>query len=176
MTQKQDLAGMIPWSIELCSVRALRREDGQSASGQPACTRHHGQPWARADICSASIASAKYRLETTPAGQAAQRKACHNAMDAVRVDIVNWAATYNLTDRKEQRSRIQVALSGYEQITSRRFEMFDDGESRDKPDEYQRVRDAVGTAWVGLKGLTTRIVDAALARLQTESVRSPVGQ
>jgi methyl-accepting chemotaxis protein len=127
---------------------------------------------ARADIRSASVASAKYQLEATPAGRATQAKAYNDAIAAIRGDIETWAKAYDLPDRDGRLSALQAALTRYEQITNRQFTMFDSGENLQKPAEYQQVRDAVGAARVALEALTTEVVDAANARLAVESARS----
>jgi methyl-accepting chemotaxis protein len=127
---------------------------------------------ARADIRSASVASAKYQLEATAAGRAQQAKAYNDGIAAIRADLDNWSASYDLPDRDTVRLQLRDALSRYEQITNRQFQMFDSGESREKPDEYQHVRDSVGAARVALEALTTQMVDAALGRLRDESARS----
>jgi methyl-accepting chemotaxis protein len=127
---------------------------------------------ARADIRSASVASAKYQLETTPSGMASLQKAYNDGIAAIRRDIEDWAAHYDLNDREDLRSQFQDALSRYEKITTRQFEMFGNGEARGKPDEYMGVRNAVGAARVALEALMTRIVDAAESRQRTEAARS----
>ena len=124
---------------------------------------------ARADIRLASVASAKYQLEATQPGRDALAKGYNDGVAAVRADIDAWASHYDLADRADLLSTFQAALTGYEKITNRQFEMFGNGEARDKPQDYQKVRDAVGTARVALEGLTTKLVDAANARLKSES-------
>jgi methyl-accepting chemotaxis protein len=103
---------------------------------------------------------------------ASQQKAYNDAIAAIRRDIGDWAAHYDLSDREELHAQFQAALSRYEQITTRQFEMFGTGEAREKPDQYKGVRDAVGAARVALEALTTRIVDAAVTRQHTEAARS----
>ena len=127
---------------------------------------------ARADIRSASVASAKYQLEATPAGRLALAKAYNDAFAAIRVDIATWAKVYDLPDQQTRLSALQTALTRYEQITNRQFAMFNSGENLQKPADYQQVRDAVGAARVALEALTTEIVDAAGTRLAAESALS----
>jgi methyl-accepting chemotaxis protein len=127
---------------------------------------------ARADIRAASVASAKYQLEPTPSGQAQLAKAYNDSVAAVRADIASWAAQYDLADRDTQLAAFQAALTRYEQITNRQFQMFGNGEAQGKPAEYLQVRNAVGDARVALESLTTKLVDAANARLRSESAAS----